>query len=233
MKVRLALLVGLAAAVTLAFPPFELDCRSRWSTRCVSVAAAGPNAAKQRVAIETKILPQGTFVLTPLQAGALKRDSGTISGNWQTAPGRDVMRDGQKVGIYRTPGRSPESAEPSRFESESSGSPSGTTTKLPSAPGRWCAGQGSTPGSPGAGGVGMRASVSRGTRASRASSPFRSAPTRQSVLRTAPSQGEKRTRLGPAQGCCSSATDLKGTGSIIGFRCPRIESTTSASPSSS
>jgi len=84
MHARHIVLAVLAAAVTLA-----------------SVAAAGPNAAKQRVAIETKILPQGTFVLTPLQAGALKRDSGTISGNWQTAPGRDVMRDGQKVGIYR------------------------------------------------------------------------------------------------------------------------------------
>ena len=65
-----------------------------------SVAAAGPDAAKQRVAIETKILPQGTFVLKPLQAGALKRDSGTVSGNWQGRPGRKVMRAGQEVTVY-------------------------------------------------------------------------------------------------------------------------------------
>jgi hypothetical protein len=83
MKVRLTLLVALATVVTLT-----------------AVAAAGPHAAKQRVAIETKILPGGTFVLTPLQAGALKRDSGSFSGNWSTAPGRDVVRHGQSVGIY-------------------------------------------------------------------------------------------------------------------------------------
>ena len=65
-----------------------------------SVAAAGPDAAKQRMAINMKIYPQGTFVLTPLQAGALKRDSGKINSNWTSVPGRDVMRDGQKVTIY-------------------------------------------------------------------------------------------------------------------------------------
>ena len=43
---------------------------------------------------------QGTFVLTPLQAGPLKRDSGTIDSNWLSIIGRDVMRDGQKVTIY-------------------------------------------------------------------------------------------------------------------------------------
>ena len=83
MKARVVALVALAAAVTLA-----------------SVAAAGPNAAKQRVAIDLKLYPQKTFVLTPLQAGALKTDSGTISHNWLSIPGRDVMRDGQKVTIY-------------------------------------------------------------------------------------------------------------------------------------
>ena len=65
-----------------------------------SVAAAGPQAAKQRVAINMKIYPQKTFVLTPLRAGALKGDSGTISSNWLSIPGRDVMRDGQKATIY-------------------------------------------------------------------------------------------------------------------------------------
>ena len=76
-------LVVLVAAVTLT-----------------SVAAAGPAAAKQRVAIEMKLYPQEKFVLTPLQPGHLKTDSGTISHNFLSIPGRDVMRDGQKVTIY-------------------------------------------------------------------------------------------------------------------------------------
>ena len=83
MKARVVALVALAAAVTLT-----------------SVAAAGPAAAKQRVAIDLKLCPQKAFVLTPLQAGPLKTDSGTISHNWLSIPGRDVMRDGQKVTIY-------------------------------------------------------------------------------------------------------------------------------------
>ena len=83
MKARLTILAALAAAVTLA-----------------AVAAAGQEGAKQRVAINMKIYPQGTFVLTPLQAGSLTRDSGRINSNWLTIPGRDVMRDGQKVTIY-------------------------------------------------------------------------------------------------------------------------------------
>jgi hypothetical protein len=83
MNTKLAVLAVLAAAVTLT-----------------SVASAGPAAAKQRVGINAKILPQGTFVLAPLRDGTLKRDSGTFSGNWQSAPGRDVIRNGQTVGVY-------------------------------------------------------------------------------------------------------------------------------------
>ena len=83
MKARHAVLVALAVAVTLT-----------------SVAAARPDAAKQRVIINMKIHPQKTFVLTPLQAGPLKSDSGTISGGWLTITGRNVMRDGQEVTIY-------------------------------------------------------------------------------------------------------------------------------------
>ena len=52
MRARLVTLVALATAVTLA-----------------AVAAAGPDAAKQRVAINMKLYPQGTFLLAPLQAG--------------------------------------------------------------------------------------------------------------------------------------------------------------------
>jgi hypothetical protein len=83
MKARGIALVALAAAVTLT-----------------SVAAAGPAAVKQRVAIDMKLYPQKTFVLTPQQFGALKADSGTISHNFLSIRGRDVMRDGQKVTIY-------------------------------------------------------------------------------------------------------------------------------------
>ncbi len=83
MKARVVALAALAAAVTLT-----------------PVAAAGPHAAKQRVAIDMKLYPQGTFVLTPLQTGPLKRDPGTISHNFLSILGRDVLRDGQKVTIY-------------------------------------------------------------------------------------------------------------------------------------
>ena len=62
MKARHAMLLVLAAAVTLT-----------------SLAAAGPGAAKQGVAISAKGLPNGKFVLIPLQAGALKQDSGTAN----------------------------------------------------------------------------------------------------------------------------------------------------------
>ena len=64
-----------------------------------SVAAAGPEEAKQRVAISMKGLENGTFVLTPLQAGTLKRDSGTVRVVFSQEP--DVMRQGQTVSIYR------------------------------------------------------------------------------------------------------------------------------------
>jgi hypothetical protein len=83
MKARLTVLVALVTAVFLT-----------------SVAAADPAATKQRVAINAGILPDATFVLTPLRAGALKRDSGYFSGNWRSAPGHDVIRNGQKVGLY-------------------------------------------------------------------------------------------------------------------------------------
>jgi hypothetical protein len=83
MKAIQAILVALVATIILT-----------------SVAAAGPEAARQRVAINMKIYPQKTFVLTPLQAGHLKPDSGTINSTWLNIRGRDVMRDGQKVTIY-------------------------------------------------------------------------------------------------------------------------------------
>ncbi len=82
MKARHAILVALAAAVTLT-----------------SVGAAGPEAAKQRVAISMKNPGNGTFVLTPLQAGTLKRDSGTVRVVYKDST--TVMREGQSVFISR------------------------------------------------------------------------------------------------------------------------------------
>src|SRR5215203_3520764 len=82
MKARHAILVALAAAVTLT-----------------SVAAAGPEAAKQRVVISIKDPENGTFVLTPKQPGTLKRDSGTVRLRYSQEP--DVMREGQNVSVYR------------------------------------------------------------------------------------------------------------------------------------
>ena len=84
MKAPHTILFALAAAITLT-----------------TGAAAGPEAAKQRVAITTqaaqttKVSP---FVLTPLQAGRLKRDSGKLTSGLPSE--RIVMRDGQKVTIY-------------------------------------------------------------------------------------------------------------------------------------
>ena len=83
MNARYVVFAVLASAVTLA-----------------TVAIAGPVATKQRVVIDMKIIPQSTFALIPQQPGALKRDTGTISGNWRSITGRDVMRDGQEVTIF-------------------------------------------------------------------------------------------------------------------------------------
>jgi hypothetical protein len=83
MRALHAVLVVLVAAVTLT-----------------AVAAAGPEPAKQRVAIDMKLWPQKTFVLTPLQAGPLKRDRGTIRHDLLSISGHEVMRDGQRVTIY-------------------------------------------------------------------------------------------------------------------------------------
>jgi hypothetical protein len=88
MKARVVALVVLAAAVTLN-----------------SVAAAKPDAAKQRVVITSQASQSANvspFVLTPLQAGALKRDSGTQTAG--SSSGRTVMREGQRVEIYGSVG---------------------------------------------------------------------------------------------------------------------------------
>ena len=83
MKALQAVLVALVAAVMLT-----------------SVVAAGPDAAKQRVAITMKNLPNGQFVLEPVQAGALERDSGTTGVVYKRL--NVVMREGQRVENYRS-----------------------------------------------------------------------------------------------------------------------------------
>jgi hypothetical protein len=84
MRTRHATFVALAAAITLT-----------------SAAAARPDAAKQRVAITSQAgttTPISPFVLTPLEDGALKRDSGTSTG--ALPPERVVLRGGQSVSVY-------------------------------------------------------------------------------------------------------------------------------------
>ena len=82
MKAIQAVLVALVAAIILT-----------------SVAAAGPEAAKQRVAISG--VGASGFTLTPLTAGALKVDAGSASFCcWTT---RDVIRDGQAIEVTNGP----------------------------------------------------------------------------------------------------------------------------------
>lgn len=81
MKAWHAVLVALVAAVTLT-----------------SVAAADPQAPKQRVVIALKDLPSGSFVLSPKGAGTVERDSGktriAIKGP------RTATHDGQTFEIF-------------------------------------------------------------------------------------------------------------------------------------
>src|SRR4051794_6646546 len=84
MKVLHAVPVVLAATVTLT-----------------SAASAVSGAPKQRVMITSqaaKTTHAAPFVLTPLQAGPIKRDSGKEIA--ALAPGHVTVRDGQRVEIY-------------------------------------------------------------------------------------------------------------------------------------
>jgi hypothetical protein len=84
MKFRLVVLCAVAATVTVT-----------------SVAAAGSATTKQRVQIDLKY-PGNTFVLTPLQAGAIERDSGK-QGCDRGPSQREVLRDGQTGWIWDCP----------------------------------------------------------------------------------------------------------------------------------
>lgn len=61
-----------------------------------STAGGDPATTRQRIAITAKAGING-FVLTPLKAGEIRRDSGTTT--WCCSTQRFRMRDGQKVDI--------------------------------------------------------------------------------------------------------------------------------------
>jgi hypothetical protein len=64
----------------------------------VAVAAAKPSTTKQQIAFEVhRCGDTCAFVLTPLTAGAVKADSGTVT--WCCWTQHFVSRDGQKVEI--------------------------------------------------------------------------------------------------------------------------------------
>jgi hypothetical protein len=82
MKARYGMLVALAAAVTLT-----------------SAAAAGPGVATQRIEITSNLYPKRQFVLVPLQAGTLGRDTGAarvVYGTWKR-----VSRERQEMEVLR------------------------------------------------------------------------------------------------------------------------------------
>jgi hypothetical protein len=83
MKALFSALVALAAALAVT-----------------SLAAAGPSATKQRVEINMQNYPKHTFVLTPLEAGAVKRDSGTQRCVGEPDTKRTVYREGQEAFLW-------------------------------------------------------------------------------------------------------------------------------------
>ena len=62
-----------------------------------AVASAGHVAAKQRVAIQLAGGTRDTFVLVPLTAGAIERDTGTATFCCWTQ--RTIVRDGQSIEV--------------------------------------------------------------------------------------------------------------------------------------
>ena len=65
-----------------------------------TAASGGPSAQKQRVAVEGRLVlatNKGTWTLTPLSAGPLKKDAGTLVGGGTLLP--PVIRNGQKVTV--------------------------------------------------------------------------------------------------------------------------------------
>jgi hypothetical protein len=75
-------LTGQYVEITASGKGFKVGGRgSAWNARLVGFVAR-PGAPKQRVVIVLKGRPRGVFVLTPLEPGILKRDSGTQRSGW-------------------------------------------------------------------------------------------------------------------------------------------------------
>ena len=109
-----------------------------------AVAAAGPVAAKQRVAIQ--LTGGRSFVLTPLTPGAVKPDTGTATFCcWSRAP---IMRDGQAIEINDPQMTLIGKRGTSWPATRSGGSTSRTAGGSSPAPGRSFAARASTPGWP-------------------------------------------------------------------------------------
>ncbi len=73
----------------------------------VASAAGGATAQKQRVAIDVRIIPNGKFALTPLQAGALKSDSGASTGDSRRPRTASSCATGRKSASIPARGHSP------------------------------------------------------------------------------------------------------------------------------
>ena len=159
MKARITGLVAMTAAVTLT-----------------AVAAAGPAATNQRVQIDmrSKDFAGETFVLTPLRAGAIGRDSGARGAASASPTERSSAADKRGTSGSVPPGRSSASRGSSCCVPGTRGTTLACTTSPP-APGRSSAGPASTPGSPERGGVPTLGAPPGCAPATRASSPRRSA----------------------------------------------------------
>jgi hypothetical protein len=69
------------------------------ASACAAAATAGTTAARQRVAITIKpALPTTTFVLNPLTAGPIAKDSGKVS--FTTTSENVGVRDGQRIRFW-------------------------------------------------------------------------------------------------------------------------------------
>ena len=161
------------------------------------------------------ILPSGKGVLTPLQKGALVRNAGTFGGSWSQTPDRTVMRDGQTIGIYTGvwtfAGKQGTIVFRERNEWVDLGQDLNRDAYVGDiAIGTWKVVRGT---GTYAGGHGWRAECSPGA-GSQGDRTLRGASL---LRRSAPDEAERRALALLRLRCCASETDLKRTGSTIGF----------------
>ena len=79
----------------MVWKPTAIAAFAAIAVTSVSIAAAGPVAAKQRISIQVRGIATEPFVLRPLTSGAIKRDTGTATFCCWTS--RHVIRDGQSI----------------------------------------------------------------------------------------------------------------------------------------